>query len=97
MFRRPPGSTRTDTLFPCTTLFRSAQRRTQACIGFLEFSNRAIGFTLAPWLGGNLVGQILGQTGLGLCQLRKQRAQTCVINGLRSLLEEINTDRKSVV
>src|SRR3546814_5151053 len=23
MIRRPPGSTRTDTLFPCTTLFRS--------------------------------------------------------------------------
>src|SRR3546814_9573516 len=26
MIRTPPGSTRTDTLFPCTTLFRSAQR-----------------------------------------------------------------------
>src|SRR3546814_7160283 len=27
MIRRPPRSTRTDTLFPYTTLFRSAQRR----------------------------------------------------------------------
>src|SRR3546814_1650545 len=27
MIRRPPGSTRTDTLFPYTTLFRSARRR----------------------------------------------------------------------
>src|SRR3546814_5301715 len=27
MIRRPPGSTRTDTLFPYTTLFRSASRR----------------------------------------------------------------------
>src|SRR3546814_3582992 len=26
MFRRPPGSTRTDTRFPYTTLFRSHQR-----------------------------------------------------------------------
>src|SRR3546814_15167052 len=26
MIRRPPGSTRTDTLFPYTTLFRSASR-----------------------------------------------------------------------
>src|SRR3546814_10761942 len=26
MIRRPPRSTRTDTLFPCTTLFRSVQR-----------------------------------------------------------------------
>src|SRR3546814_15419789 len=25
MYRRPPGSTRTDTLFPYTTLFRSVQ------------------------------------------------------------------------
>src|SRR3546814_2173003 len=28
MIRRPPRSTRTDTLFPYTTLFRSAHRRT---------------------------------------------------------------------
>src|SRR3546814_20669768 len=27
MLRRPPGSTRTDTLFPYTTLFRSLSRR----------------------------------------------------------------------
>src|SRR3546814_9857481 len=27
MIRRPPGSTRTDTLFPSTTLFRSARSR----------------------------------------------------------------------
>src|SRR3546814_18967107 len=27
MIRQPPGSTRTDTLFPCTTLFRSQPRR----------------------------------------------------------------------
>src|SRR3546814_8212112 len=26
MIRRPPRSTRPDTLFPCTTLFRSAER-----------------------------------------------------------------------
>src|SRR3546814_7449963 len=30
MIRRPPRSTRTDTLFPYTTLFRSAQRRIPA-------------------------------------------------------------------
>src|SRR3546814_5339381 len=30
MIRRPPRSTRTDTLFPYTTLFRSSQRR-RAC------------------------------------------------------------------
>src|SRR3546814_7966762 len=33
MIRRPPGSTRTDTLFPYTTLFRSVDRR-DAMLGF---------------------------------------------------------------
>src|SRR3546814_4331681 len=31
MIRRPPRSTRTDTLFPYTTLFRSPDRRTSHC------------------------------------------------------------------
>src|SRR3546814_10571789 len=31
MIRRPPRSTRTDTLFPYTTLFRSKQRAPQCC------------------------------------------------------------------
>src|SRR3546814_1555921 len=31
MIRRPPRSTRTDTLFPYTTLFRSAQARSREC------------------------------------------------------------------
>src|SRR3546814_1699820 len=30
MIRRPPRSTRTDTLFPCTTLFRSTQLQDRA-------------------------------------------------------------------
>src|SRR3546814_4506005 len=33
MIRRPPRSTRTDTLFPYTTLFRSAQFRTRRLRG----------------------------------------------------------------
>src|SRR3546814_12891577 len=34
MFRRPPRSTRTDTLFPYTTLFRSGQEGlARACLG----------------------------------------------------------------
>src|SRR3546814_1353119 len=33
MIRRPPRSTRTDTLFPYTTLFRSADRRHRAAGG----------------------------------------------------------------
>src|SRR3546814_14765831 len=36
MIRRPPRSTRTDTLFPYTTLFRS-------CIGHFHAPNQAVG------------------------------------------------------
>src|SRR3546814_2065736 len=36
MIRRPPRSTRTDTLFPYTTLFRSGMSRLLACLGFLK-------------------------------------------------------------
>src|SRR3546814_1044475 len=39
MIRRPPRSTRTDTLFPYTTLFRSANP------GKLNFSNAGVGST----------------------------------------------------
>src|SRR3546814_1626436 len=33
MYRRPPRSTRTDTLFPYTTLFRSQTRKNICCVG----------------------------------------------------------------
>src|SRR3546814_4390314 len=33
MIRRPPRSTRTDTLFPYTTLFRSLEHREQGALG----------------------------------------------------------------
>src|SRR3546814_16098586 len=36
MIRRPPRSTRTDTLFPYTTLFRSIQHPLAECWTFLE-------------------------------------------------------------
>src|SRR3546814_7618629 len=38
MIRRPPRSTRTDTLFPYTTLFRSSQRLLRGC-----FVGRCVG------------------------------------------------------
>src|SRR3546814_20831782 len=39
MIRRPPRSTRTDTLFPCTTLFRSLTRKRK--LGSRGVENRA--------------------------------------------------------
>src|SRR3546814_1093267 len=43
MIRRPPRSTRTDTLFPYTTLFRSRPRARQTCVYRLD-SSVFIGF-----------------------------------------------------
>src|SRR3546814_8621896 len=46
MIRRPPGSTRTDTLFPYTTLFRSSSGRhwsTRCSTSSRARSSRAIG------------------------------------------------------
>src|SRR3546814_19466348 len=37
MIRRPPRSTRTDTLFPYTTLFRSVQLQARAVTDFDDF------------------------------------------------------------
>src|SRR3546814_13765845 len=41
MIRRPPRSTRTDTLFPYTTLFRSVNRWYQQCAWHRMVSNKA--------------------------------------------------------
>src|SRR3546814_20623364 len=63
MIRRPPRSTRTDTLFPYTTLFRSylADPAVKAAIGrLIELARsdtgqarRAANFLLAGWNGDN--------------------------------------------
>src|SRR3546814_13627763 len=45
MIRRPPGSTRTDTLFPYTTLFRSRLAETGP---FLRGIRRAVAGVAAP-------------------------------------------------
>src|SRR3546814_4097794 len=49
MVRRPPISTRTDTLFPYTTLFRSLRREARcARFGFAGPARRAVQRILAP-------------------------------------------------
>src|SRR3546814_2665066 len=47
MIRRPPRSTRTDTLFPYTTLFRSMP----GVASVKPFNREEIGAFLEPWLG----------------------------------------------
>src|SRR3546814_16538708 len=62
MIRRPPRSTRTDTLFPYTTLFRSKQLRHPAWIALIVGISApfllgrwsalaALGLALATWIG----------------------------------------------
>src|SRR3546814_1215959 len=47
MLRRPPRSTRTDTLFPYTTLFRSAEVRRWQVRGFVAATRRDRGLAQA--------------------------------------------------
>src|SRR3546814_20027796 len=50
MIRRPPRSTRTDTLFPYTTLFRSAAAVDVFCCGF-RFAHGLLTRSLLPVSG----------------------------------------------
>src|SRR3546814_17274252 len=45
MIRRPPRSTRTDTLFPYTTLFRSFDKKIGSQLGFGYAQRDFVGFT----------------------------------------------------
>src|SRR3546814_12426888 len=59
MIRRPPRSTRTDTLFPYTTLFRSARARADLQSvelpgptgerNMMHLDGRGVWATIAPW------------------------------------------------
>src|SRR3546814_8924004 len=49
MIRRPPRSTRTDTLFPYTTLFRSGEQRGQRGEGTWNELGRAATATPTNW------------------------------------------------
>src|SRR3546814_3656982 len=64
MLRRPPRSTRTDTLFPYTTLFRSVQNVSKRCIG--NRHGTALGRPAIPFLH---VVQILIETGFAALRL----------------------------
>src|SRR3546814_8140528 len=70
MIRRPPRSTRTDTLFPYTTLFRSPRR---AAGGALYRRGRAIG--PGRRAGGEPAAQALAAQGRGHPQDRRARSE----------------------
>src|SRR3546814_16021611 len=58
MIRRPPRSTRTDTLFPYTTLFRSAEiRRLIVVLGDLEIDESFPAAELQAWVVHTLMAE----------------------------------------
>src|SRR3546814_20787150 len=100
MIRRPPRSTRTDTLFPYTTLFRSIARHRLGRLGGLEEKQE-------PQLVDILLAR--GQTGIELGEIvvlegRQALFRHRVANHLELLLEQafklfaaLGLDRKRVV
>src|SRR3546814_3577681 len=58
MIRRPPGSTRTDTLFPYTTLFRSCKTTRQRLVTYVV-RNQESGET--PQVGSSCLKDFTGQ------------------------------------
>src|SRR3546814_7834943 len=69
MIRRPPRSTRTDTLFPYTTLFRSFRARTVNAL------RQALARDPAPT-------KVLGMSALGLVEMTRSEEHTSELQSL---------------
>src|SRR3546814_13284813 len=84
MTRRPPRSTRTDTLFPYTTLFRSVpMRRSSAAIAEHsrkpdEFFRRAQHYGHGPYLDMFAGGERPGWTAFGWSHREGERSDSAV-------------------
>src|SRR3546814_11496765 len=91
MIRRPPRSTRTDTLFPYTTLFRSVSLGVQIgpLVGALGVSGIAIAFAVTAILE-NVFASVLLKTRrpirVGDQVLTQERAGTVVDINLRAVV-----------
>src|SRR3546814_13924889 len=84
MIRRPPRSTRTDTLFPYTTLFRSLERvSVRATASLLErFLGRATASLLERFLGranASLLERVLGRANASLIERFLDRATASLL------------------
>src|SRR3546814_11427909 len=90
MVRRPPRSTRTDTLFPYTTLFRSLRRRP----GGIAIGRR-LGSTAIGGQGSRLAQELLehGQQLLGVGVFQEDDAQLGAASS--PLVQFARQDRKS--
>src|SRR3546814_6762621 len=100
MIRRPPISTRTDTLFPYTTLFRSIEHKIDVLIPAdpkLAAQAAKLGKTLAEVAKGNRIGHALEN----MMQLAMGAGEESVEGNIagrngKSLLSKV-TDLKSLI
>src|SRR3546814_10493565 len=83
MIRRPPRSTRTDTLFPYTTLFRS-QRRAEGARRRIQRIGREVGLETVDVV--NLVGEVVAKHRQPHIQWFEQIADAAVEQGIARLL-----------
>src|SRR3546814_1800339 len=90
MIRRPPRSTRTDTLFPYTTLFRSAAATGRAI-------NVKKGQFLAPWDMANVAAKIEsgGNRNILLCERGVSFGYNTLVSDMRS--EEHTSELQSLM
>src|SRR3546814_1205270 len=69
MIRRPPRSTRTDTLFPYTTLFRSAPDQLHRAPAVAEHAEEAAGQLTGVGVRGGMRWRHVGSGLLGRCRV----------------------------
>src|SRR3546814_18415069 len=93
MLRRPPRSTRTDTLFPYTTLFRSELGAAEAGYVDGDLDAKALLFdAIAAELQGS---PIYAGAIQGVMDIDTQTAISQAAEDLRAMLENAGLDRKS--
>src|SRR3546814_5475088 len=86
MIRRPPRSTRTDTLFPYTTLFRSALIATTSSVPRILFTTKAVvtsgEISSATMSNDCLVLAISSKIGSSSCKLLRSEEHTSELQSL---------------
>src|SRR3546814_3339342 len=99
MIRRPPRSTRTDTLFPYTTLFRSLKDPTktkQLRKALDDMAEEGVTQVFYPEIGANWVIGVVGQLQLGVL-LSRLEAEYKVAAGLEMRSEEHTSELQSLM
>src|SRR3546814_5039039 len=81
MIRRPPRSTRTDTLFPYTTLFRSIVGLVLSALGIMTMTAGMTGVALSE-INREAIEIILFETGAGAAAIVRSEEHTSELQSL---------------